>query len=143
MIPIKDSLLYIEPLYIQAEKGQLPELKRILLSDGERVVLEKDLQTGLEKLFDFSKPTSVNRVESDGEYHDADSSQDELLSQVNELYQNIETAMKQGDWTAFGRNFDKLGETLTFLSDSSIQQESDESIDETSRVFKDQSDNEE
>ena len=42
VIPIKDSILYIEPLYIQAETGQLPELKRVLVSDGERVVMEID-----------------------------------------------------------------------------------------------------
>ena len=39
VIPLSDSILYIEPLYIQAETGQLPELKRVLVSDGERVVM--------------------------------------------------------------------------------------------------------
>ena len=47
VIPIKDSILYIEPLYIQAETGQLPELKRVLVSDGVRVVMEKDLASAL------------------------------------------------------------------------------------------------
>ncbi|MBR9676111.1 UPF0182 family protein, partial [Candidatus Woesearchaeota archaeon] len=55
VIPIKNSILYIEPLYIQAETGQLPELKRVLVSDGERVVMEEDLATALEVLFGKSE----------------------------------------------------------------------------------------
>ncbi|MFH1439273.1 MAG: UPF0182 family protein [Candidatus Woesearchaeota archaeon] len=62
VIPIKNSILYIEPLYIQAETGQLPELKRVLVSDGDRVVMEENLAMALEVLFGKSK---LSKTKSD------------------------------------------------------------------------------
>jgi uncharacterized protein len=34
VIPLGDSLPYVEPLYIRAQNGQLPELQRLLASYG-------------------------------------------------------------------------------------------------------------
>ena len=39
VIPIEDSLLYVEPLYIRAQDGQLPELQRVLASYSDRAVM--------------------------------------------------------------------------------------------------------
>ncbi|MFC1741499.1 UPF0182 family protein [Nanoarchaeota archaeon] len=114
VIPIENSLLYIEPLYIQAEKGQLPELKRVLVSDGETVVMEKDLKTALEQLFGKTKirPTRTGTNETTTL---EDSSQQELIDHANDYYEDILVAMKDSDWTGFGNSFDALGEILNAL----------------------------
>ena len=103
VIPIKDSLLYIEPLYIQAETGQLPELKRVLVSDGERVVMEQDLDRALEVLFG---KTIIKEEEK---------STEELIKEAQIHYDAILDSMGT-NWTAFGENFDRLGEILSKLS---------------------------
>ncbi|MBU0980937.1 MAG: UPF0182 family protein [Nanoarchaeota archaeon] len=108
VIPIEDSLLYIEPLYIQAEQGQLPELKRVLVSDGERVVMEENLGIALEAL--FGKKLSVD--EDTGEAF----SSAELIEQAQEHYDDILEAMQLNDWTGFGESFEKLGEVIGELS---------------------------
>ena len=51
VFPIADSLLYVEPLYIRAENGQLPELKRVLASYGDRTVMGTDIESTLGALF--------------------------------------------------------------------------------------------
>ena len=51
VFPIEDSLLYVEPLYIRAANGQLPELKRVLASYSDRTVMGKDLDSTLAALF--------------------------------------------------------------------------------------------
>ena len=51
VFPIADSLLYVEPLYIRAENGQLPELKRVLASYSDRTVMGTDMDTTLTALF--------------------------------------------------------------------------------------------
>ncbi len=59
VFPIDDSLLYVEPLYIRAENGQLPELKRVLASYSDRTVMGTDMDTTLTALFkgnDISAP---------------------------------------------------------------------------------------
>ena len=51
VIPLEDSLLYVEPLYIRAENGQLPELKRVLASYGDRTVMGTTIDSTLAALF--------------------------------------------------------------------------------------------
>lgn len=51
VIPIEGSLLYVEPLYLQAEQSQLPELKKVIVSYGSTIVMEDDLQKALIALF--------------------------------------------------------------------------------------------
>ncbi len=51
VIPVQDSLLYVEPLYIRAENGQLPELQRVIASYGDQVVMGDTLPETLASLF--------------------------------------------------------------------------------------------
>ncbi|NQU79123.1 UPF0182 family protein [Candidatus Woesearchaeota archaeon] len=111
VIPIDNSILYIEPLYIQAEKGQLPELKRVLVSDGTRVVMEVNLGAALEKLFGKKKPIIPEQQEETR-------SSDVLIQQANENYAEILRAMEQNNWTKFGENFNNLGDVLSSLSEN-------------------------
>ena len=112
VIPIEDSILYAEPLYIQAETGQLPELKRMLVSDGERVVMEKDLDSALEAL--FGRGEIVARPVKPGEEIE-ERSTEELIADAKEYYGAILDSMGK-NWTAFGENFERLGEVLDRLT---------------------------
>ncbi|RZN34578.1 MAG: UPF0182 family protein [Methanosarcinales archaeon] len=111
VIPIEDSILYIEPLYILAEAGQLPELKRILVSDGERVVMEKDLDSALDAL--FGKGGTRTRPVKTGEDGEPWSTE-ELITEANNYYDAILDSMGT-NWTAFGENFERLGDVLDQL----------------------------
>ena len=51
VIPIEESLLYVQPLYLQAEGGRIPELKRVVVAYQNRVVMEETLDGGLTELF--------------------------------------------------------------------------------------------
>ncbi len=110
VIPIENSILYIEPLYIQAETGQLPELKRVLVSDGERVVMEKDLASALEVLFGKARKKTVS-----GELKPEGKSPDELVQEADLYYNEILDSMNKQDWAGIGDNFDKLGKVLKAL----------------------------
>jgi uncharacterized protein len=111
VIPIENSILYVEPLYIQSEQGQLPELKRVLVSDGERVAMEETLSEALIALF------GETRSISDGTNSTIKSTDIELLVFANEYYENVEKAMKEGDWSSIGDNLEKLGQALKALTE--------------------------
>src|SRR6185295_10722745 len=51
VIPIDDALLYVEPLYLSAENRQLPELKRLIASYGDRVAMHQQVEPLLASLF--------------------------------------------------------------------------------------------
>ncbi|MBU1291033.1 UPF0182 family protein, partial [bacterium] len=50
VIPIEKSIIYVEPLYLRAEKGEIPELKKVIVSNGSDVVMGNNLEAALEKL---------------------------------------------------------------------------------------------
>ena len=56
VIPIERSLMYVEPLYIAAEKGQLPELKRVIVGFGDRIAMEETLDGALARVFGGPAP---------------------------------------------------------------------------------------
>ena len=125
VFPIADSLLYVEPLYIRAENGQLPELKRVLASYSDRTVMGTDMDTTLTALFkgnDISAP-AIAKVLPPGGMGGAPPapSQQAASAPINSPpglqtaathYSRAIAALKQGDWTAFGDEMKQLGEEL-------------------------------
>ena len=58
VVPIENSILYVSPMYLRAESGQLPELKRVIAAYGDRVVMEETLPAALAALFKESVPAA-------------------------------------------------------------------------------------
>ena len=52
VLPVGDALLYVEPVYLKAEQGGLPALKRVVVSDGSRVAMESTLLDAIQALLD-------------------------------------------------------------------------------------------
>ena len=48
MIPIGESFIFVEPIYLQAETGRLPELKRVIVANGNKIAMEKTFQAALD-----------------------------------------------------------------------------------------------
>jgi uncharacterized membrane protein (UPF0182 family) len=57
MIPIGRGNLFVEPIYLQAETSQLPELKRVVVVNGNRIAMEPTLQRSLEVVFGGAAPS--------------------------------------------------------------------------------------
>lgn len=53
ILPMGNSILYVQPIYMLATKTKIPELARVIVSIGNQVVMEKTLQTAFEKLKDL------------------------------------------------------------------------------------------
>ena len=51
VIPIEQSLLYVEPLYIEAEQNSLPALARVIVVYGNRIVMSETLEEGIRAIF--------------------------------------------------------------------------------------------
>jgi uncharacterized membrane protein (UPF0182 family) len=124
VIPMEQSLLYAEPLYLQAEAGQIPELKRVILASGEKVVMEETLAEGLVSLFGTEAATAVAaggaRAPSGPVVTDELSSSVaeqvyELARQADEHYLAAQEALRTGDWTTYGTQLDAVEQVLKQL----------------------------
>ena len=56
VVPIGNSILYVSPLYLRAQSGQLPELKRVIAAYGDRVVMEETLPSGSGRIVQGIRP---------------------------------------------------------------------------------------
>ena len=109
-IPIENSILYISPLYLRAQQGHLPELKRVIAAYGERVVMKETLAEALAALFTESGPAPVapNRMEEAPLTGPSANQSREALDRYNQAVERL----KAGDWKGFGTQFDAMRELL-------------------------------
>ena len=131
VIPIGDSLLYVEPLYLQAQSGRIPELKRVILATADRVVMAENLGLALIQLFGrdvvsragladlaIAAASSIQLPEGDAAGASADTSTatvDELIVAANTQYSAAQEALRAGNWAEYGTQMDALKATLDQL----------------------------
>ncbi len=114
VIPIEESLVYVRPLYLKAEAGKIPELKRVIVAYENKIAMEETLEAGLVKLFGttIDKAKSTTETPITATPTDVNISQEDLLKQANDAYETAIRAQKDGDWTRYGEEIKKLGEIL-------------------------------
>jgi hypothetical protein len=121
VIPIEESLVYVQPLYLQAEGGRIPELKRVIVAYQNRVVMQETLEAGLNELFGGStgprrEPApAVAAGAATARPALADTAVRALVAEAWRRYQAALEANRQVDWTRYGEEFRRLGEVLQQL----------------------------
>jgi uncharacterized membrane protein (UPF0182 family) len=105
VIPIENSILYISPLYLRAEQGHLPELKRVIAAYGEHVVMKETLAEALSALFiDGAAPTTPSAATEVPSASPADNRAHEALDRYNQAMEKL----RSGDWAGFGKQIDAM-----------------------------------
>ncbi|OUC11788.1 MAG: hypothetical protein B0A82_25805 [Alkalinema sp. CACIAM 70d] len=62
VIPIEQSLLYVEPLYLEATQNSLPTLVRVIVAYENQIVMAPTLDQALAALFQTQKPSQPTIV---------------------------------------------------------------------------------
>jgi uncharacterized membrane protein (UPF0182 family) len=109
VIPIENSILYVSPLYLRAEQGQLPELKRVIAAYGDHVVMKETLDQALSAL--FIEPGAGPSAKS----ATATGSLDRARGALDHYDQAIQR-LKVGDWAGFGAELDVMRGLLEDMS---------------------------
>jgi hypothetical protein len=111
VIPIRNSLLYVEPLYLQAAGNRLPELKRVIVSYGDRVVMGENLGQALNMIFGTGSITGPEVPGGDVTAPTVAS----LARQANQLFSQAQEASQRGDWATYGERLAELESVLVQL----------------------------
>jgi len=110
IIPIEDSLIYVQPLYLVAtDKGGLPELSRVIVAYGNNVIMDETLEASIQRLFTGSLPSL--RILDKGAPANMRQPQ-ELGSRALEQLRKAHEALRKEDWTGFGKYLKELENTL-------------------------------
>jgi hypothetical protein len=121
VIPIDGTLLYIEPLYLQAEASRLPELKRVVVSYKNRVAMENTLSQSLAKVLGgTAAEEGPGQLPETGEEPTAPppSGVTELVRSAQSHYQAAQTCLQEGDWACYGEELEALEQDLQALVDA-------------------------
>ncbi|MFQ5905244.1 MAG: UPF0182 family protein [bacterium] len=115
VIPIEKSIAYVEPVYLQATKGQLPELKRVIFAHGDRIVMAPTLGEALATAFGeriAAKPERKRRELT---------SLKALAGGALEVFRSAKESLSAWKWDEFGRQMDRLEKILRDIEASSPQ----------------------
>jgi uncharacterized membrane protein (UPF0182 family) len=110
VIPIESSILYVSPLYLRAEQGQLPELKRVIAAYGDQVVMKETLDAALSALFSEGGAGTTTTSAATGA--SSGSATPDATRKALDRYNQAIERLKSGDWAGFGTELDALRELL-------------------------------
>ncbi|HVL16391.1 MAG TPA: UPF0182 family protein [Gemmatimonadales bacterium] len=116
VIPIEQSLMYVQPLYLQAQGGRIPELKRVVVAYQNRVVMQETLDSALTQVFGgSSRPRTHPTPDLGTGAAPTDSGFRALVGEANRRYEAALQAQRDIDWARYGEEFKRLGEVLKRL----------------------------
>jgi len=133
VIPIEESLIYVQPIYLRAEGGSIPELKRIVVAHENRVVMGETLEEGLNALFGSGaaaqarttvqdslstlgiEPSVVGGGAAPTTGAAPSGAVADLLREAQTHYDRAIAAQRAGNWADYGREIDQLGATIRAL----------------------------
>jgi uncharacterized membrane protein (UPF0182 family) len=135
VIPIEESLIYVQPIYLRAEGGNIPELKRVVVAHENRVVMGETLEEGLNALFGsggaaLTRATAQDSLATLGVEPSVvggglpspapggappSGSVSDLLREAQTHYDRAIAAQRAGNWAEYGREIEQLGTTIRAL----------------------------
>ncbi|MBQ7702998.1 MAG: UPF0182 family protein, partial [Firmicutes bacterium] len=127
VIPINTSILYVEPVYLEAQNSSIPEVKRIIAVYKDQIAYGETLAECIQELFkyDINKGQDNSSIIDDGgdepgnqggSTEPGDYTQDELIIKAQQAFDNAQEAIKNGDWAAYGQYMEELSDYLDQLT---------------------------
>ncbi|MFI5206991.1 MAG: UPF0182 family protein [Gemmatimonadales bacterium] len=112
VIPIGTSLLYVQPLYLRAQGGKIPELKRVVVAYQNEVAMAETLDGALAELFGGSTAPHGEPVTTTAGETQSDAGQSALIAEARQRYESAMAAQRAGDWARYGEEIRRLGDLL-------------------------------
>jgi uncharacterized membrane protein (UPF0182 family) len=130
-IPLAKSKLYVEPVFLQAEAGGLPELKRVIVAAGEQIAMEPTLDESIAAIYGIetepAEPPPEQPAVSPEQPVVTEPSEpltEDVATLVNEAKQHYEQAqqyLQEGDWTGYGEELEALKAILDKLAELTVE----------------------
>ena len=123
VIPIEDSILYVEPVYLEATNSSIPEVKRVIVVFGDDIAYEATLAEALNSMFGEGSAHESKGSEEAGKDDQgggsaapAEMSTNEMIQAAQAAYDEAQEALTNGDWAEYGKHMDELEKYLNKLA---------------------------
>jgi len=123
LIPLGDSKIYVEPVFLQADAGGLPELKRVIVAVGDQIAMRPTLAESIEAVLGGvaslqpEPPTATPSPISPAPKEPVGSDIASLIEEAQQHYDRAQQYLRDGDWTGYGRELDALKRVLDRLAE--------------------------
>ncbi|HUT67758.1 MAG TPA: UPF0182 family protein, partial [Dehalococcoidales bacterium] len=125
LIPLGKSILYVEPVFLQADAGGLPELKRVIVVVGEQIAMAPTLMQSINAIFgtEAPLPEPIPEPPAPSEPPPAepekpvDAEIAKLVAEARQHYEQAQENLQAGDWAGFGREWDAMEAVLQKLAE--------------------------
>jgi uncharacterized membrane protein (UPF0182 family) len=115
VVPVGETLLYLEPIFLAAEADAIPELRRFVVSDGRRVAMEETLAEAISALA-MAAGDEISDVSVLLELGEEAPAMGDWPREALELLDEAERRLRAGDWSGFGTTLEELRTLLRTLS---------------------------
>jgi hypothetical protein len=111
VLPIEQSFIYIEPIYIQAAEARMPQLKKVVIAMGDRLIYRDTYEQALAELagISLSRPESAPTGQSPAETVNP---QSDPYTQVREVWNRYRRSMSEGRYQEAGKELERLEQIL-------------------------------
>lgn len=112
LIPVGDSLIYVQPLYIQAAGNSLPELKRVIVATEDNIAMAATFAQALSELVGTvpGAPTPPPLGQTGLPLPIS-----QLAEAIERAFEAAEEAARSGDWAQYGQHLQELGRLIAEL----------------------------
>ncbi len=143
LIPLGKSNLYVEPVFLQAEAGGLPELKRIIVAAGDQIAMEPTLEESIAAVFGAEapptepvaeppaaaepeeppvEPVAEPPVPAEPEAPPVTADIASLIEQAQRHYNDAQQYLREGDWAGYGKELHALEAVLDRLAELAVEE---------------------
>jgi uncharacterized membrane protein (UPF0182 family) len=141
LIPLGKSNFYVEPVFLQAQAGGLPQLKRVIVAAGDRIAMEPTLKESLTSVFgleaiapdkvtegvttpELERPTTEPVVQPSPRVYTTQEKAAEIADLIEDAQLHYDAAqdyVKKGNWADYGKELDALKAVLDKLAELTIE----------------------
>ena len=125
IVPIENSLLYVEPIYLEADsENSFPEVKRVVMAFEDKMVMERSLEEAFAKIFgewegkpeEVEEPEEAEQTDKTDETDEVKKDSEKLVKQAIEIFNKAKSASQGGNWAEYGRYIEELEDVLKELN---------------------------
>ncbi len=124
LIPLGESILYVEPVFLQAEGGGLPQLKRVIVVAGDQIAMEPTLKESIAAIFGTGVPPTKPAVKPPAPVEPEELITTDIANLIKEAQRHYDKAqqyLQAGDWAGYGKELDALKAVLDRLAEIAIE----------------------
>ncbi|MEX0648033.1 MAG: UPF0182 family protein [Balneolaceae bacterium] len=120
IIPIENSFLYVEPVFLLAEGVDIPQLQRVIVAIGDNIAMQPTMEQAMFELFGDeagfilpgSQPLVADPVIPTGELVAGETVSSQQFDELRSVWQDLRTALEEGNWVRYGELLEELDEMI-------------------------------